>query len=1250
VTVGGTNAGAGNVIAGNKADGVFIFGDGSIIQGNFVGLGADGLTALGNGGNGIEVIGLVQIGGSLAAARNLISANTGAGIILGGGGTRPATIQGNDIGTDSTGTQARGNKAGGIAIGTAGATIGGPNSGDANVIAANGALGNKSSTTGGITLGNFGNGISADNNLIQGNLIGTAKDGVSPLGNVGGGIIVGLDASNNQVEGNTIAYNNTSASPVGGGIAFEYSVDSSTGDRIDGNSIFANTGLGIDLGDDGVTPNTPGGPHDGPNDFQNFPVITSVSSDGGLTSILGTLNAAPGTSFTIQFFSNSTADPSAYGQGKTPFGEISDVTTNSKGNVSFSASINLPLGLGQFITATATDPAGNTSEFSQDFQSPAASPLIVTTTADSGLGSLRAAITYANANPGSDTITFAIPGTGVQTIALTSPLPTINVPVTIDGYSQPGTHTNALAQGDSATILVAINGALTGGGGFAPSTGDGLVLSGGNSTVRGLAIGGFTSGAAIHLLALGGDTIAGDFLGTDPTGTLAKPDQVGVQVETIRNTIGGETPADRDVVSANTLAEIDLFGSGAIDNKVDGDFVGTSAAGAASLSNPGGGDGVAIAFGASGNTVGGLAASDRNVLSGNGASGVRIDGGTFSDLNTGNNIIQGNLIGTDASGTAGLANGADGVVFSNAYGNTIGGTTLAAANTIAFNVLNGVDILTGPGNPILGNLIFGNHRLGIDLGGDGVTPNTPGGPRAGPNDLQNFPVLSTVGVTASSTVFTGMLTAAPGAVFTVQFFSNDTADPSGYGQAKTFLGELTNVATNSDGLASFTASLPTVLPPGQFVTATATDANGDTSEFSHDIQYVAASTADLKLSISQSTPNPGLTTEDYSYTVTVTNAGPQNATNVVVNDTFATGARLDTVTTAGVVKNLSHTQTDVTFATLAPGASVTATFEVRASSAGKYTDTAAVTADQADPDKTNNSATVTETVEPPTADLSVVGTVMPDIAIVGKLLTYTFTVTNKGPNPATAVKLSDMLPAGVTFVSIKSSLGTGNFVGGIVTTTVGTLGTGATATVTIVAIPSTAGTITDTAKVGADQVDPHPADNHVTVLVATTLDAPINVFSSLMTTKGSDHVLVTWGYAVSAQIGIRFNVYRVNPSGTEIKISGPTGTSEHDFIDTSVEANKTYVYRVTAFVGNGEGALSDPTTIVVTLNSSSGFGADISRTRGRQPSGSAAPFDRDTTKSAGPSPIHRQRIRFHVKHSSQIRQRPSSYHKATRFS
>ncbi len=614
------------------------------------------------------------------------------------------------------------------------------------------------------------------------------------------------------------------------------------------NTIYSNTGLGIDLSGDGVTLNTPDGPHVGANVLQNFPVLTSVTTTAGSTVVVGTLNSTPYTPFTIQFFSNSAADSSGYGQGKTYLGELTNVFT--QGNMAFfTADLSVGIGPGELVTATATDSNGNTSEFSQDVVAAYSNPLLVTTTADSGTGSLRVAITYANANPGTSAITFDIPGTGVQTITPDSPLPAITVSVTIDGYSQPGAHANTLAQGDDAVILIEINGGLTGGGGFSFPTGDGLVLSGGNSTVRGLAIDGFSGGAAIHVNSPGGDTIAGDFLGIDPTGNVARPDQVGVQVQTNNNTIGGTTPADRDVVSANTFAEVYLLGEGAIRNTVEGDFVGTNAAGTASLSNPGGGDGVDVDNGAFANTIGGTTASARNVLSGNGASGVRI-----AAAGTGNNVVEGNLIGTDGSGTAEIGNGADGVaISSSAFNNTVGGTTTGAGNTIAYNALNGVDILAGAGNPILSNVIFGNHLLGIDLGGDGVTLNTPGGPHSGSDDLENFPVLSSAAITANSAVIIGTLDAQQGTVFTVQFYSDDVADPSGHGQGKTFLGELTNVVTNTDGFASFTAALSTVVQPGEFVTATATDPGGNTSEFSQDIQVplgnplVVTTTADSGL-------------------------------------------------------------------------------------------------------------------------------------------------------------------------------------------------------------------------------------------------------------------------------------------------------------------------------------------------------------------------------------------------------------------
>ena len=131
------------------------------------------------------------------------------------------------------------------------------------------------------------------------------------------------------------------------------------------NSIFSNGGLGIDLNDDGVTPNHPGGAIPGPNNLQNYPVLTSAVSTGGKTTIMGTLNGAASSRYLIQFFANVAADPSGYGQGQTLIGSIT-VTTDSNGNASFTATFTATVPSGQFVIATATDSTGDTSEFAQD--------------------------------------------------------------------------------------------------------------------------------------------------------------------------------------------------------------------------------------------------------------------------------------------------------------------------------------------------------------------------------------------------------------------------------------------------------------------------------------------------------------------------------------------------------------------------------------------------------------------------------------------------------------------------------------------------------------------------------------------------------------------------------------------------------------------------------------------------------------------------------------------------------------------
>ena len=246
-----------------------------------------------------------------------------------------------------------------------------------------------------------------------------------------------------------------------------------------------------------------------------------------------------------------------------------------------------------------------------------------------------------------------------------------------------------------------------------------------------------------------------------------------------------------------------------------------------------GGIGVSIA-GGSLNVVGGSIAQARNIISGNFGAGVSIDGGTH-------NTIQGNYIGVDASGNVASPNGVPqapqpGVSINTAQNNVV------SANLISANSGAGVRI-TGDGsagNLVSMNQIGGNAdgsasllngALGIDLGPAGVTLNTPGGPHAGANHLQNFPVLAYVAASAASTFIAGSLNSSPNASFTVELFSNLAADATGYGQGQTFVASVM-VNTDASGNGSFRLTLPTRIPPGRLLTATATSSANDTSEFS----------------------------------------------------------------------------------------------------------------------------------------------------------------------------------------------------------------------------------------------------------------------------------------------------------------------------------------------------------------------------------------------------------------------------------
>jgi hypothetical protein len=164
---------------------------------------------------------------------------------------------------------------------------------------------------------------------------------------------LGGAAADNLVAGNVIAFNDDA------GVNVAQTAD--IGNRILGNSIFANDGLGIDLGGDGRTANDPTDPDPGPNNLQNFPVIDSARSTNTKTTVEGGLNSLANRTFRIQFFANPSVDGA---EGKTFLGQ-EDVTTDSAGDVEFSFTTRKRVPPGQAITATATRlGTGDTSEFS----------------------------------------------------------------------------------------------------------------------------------------------------------------------------------------------------------------------------------------------------------------------------------------------------------------------------------------------------------------------------------------------------------------------------------------------------------------------------------------------------------------------------------------------------------------------------------------------------------------------------------------------------------------------------------------------------------------------------------------------------------------------------------------------------------------------------------------------------------------------------------------------------------------------
>ncbi|NNC80353.1 MAG: CSLREA domain-containing protein, partial [Acidimicrobiales bacterium] len=625
-----------------------------------------------------------------------------------------------------------------------------------------------------------------DNNTIINNWIGVAADG-SAGPNLAMAILVVSGADNNEIgqpgAGNLIANNLYDGVRLAG--------TTNIGNAIRGNSIYNNTQFGIDLGGDGVTANDAGDIDSGHNDLLNFPEISSIVDTGATTTVLFTIDAPDGP-YIVDFYANPAgADPSGFGEGQLPLVEW---TTPNHTNPSPVYSHTIVASVGDIISSTLTEGTtaspGSTSEFSAVTIVSSTTAMVNSTgdTADNNPGdgacwtggvnvdgdpecTLRAAIEEANASTLLNDIAFNIPTgdsghtAGVWTISPSSQLPDVTQTVTIDATTQPGW---------TATPVVELDGAGAGGGSI------GIRISGNNVEIRGFAIGGFSGNGIRVLAASSGSLIAGNHIGLDATGFVPRGNGGrGVELRSGSGptTIGGMTPADRNVISGNSSSGIIVFDSD--NNVIIGNFIGTDVTGNASGAGIGNtGDGISVDGGSAGTTVGlpgagnvlsgntddgieiggvggivtntvltanmiglgqdgttevangrhgvvlyntatstqigGTTVGEENVISGNTDTGIVIDGNAGADTTA--NVVNGNLIGTDATGTLNRGNGSHGInVFGAAEGTLIGGTTAADANVISGNGGDGVRLDTATLNTLI-------YRNLIGVGLDGVTP------------------------------------------------------------------------------------------------------------------------------------------------------------------------------------------------------------------------------------------------------------------------------------------------------------------------------------------------------------------------------------------------------------------------------------------------------------------------------------------------------------------------------------------------
>jgi hypothetical protein len=904
--LGGTTpkTGHGNLISGNGQSGVDLSGTGTssdAVVGNLIGTDPDGTSALPNfrgvtieAGASKDYIGLA-LGGFGRSLGNLISGNTDQGVLIDGAnnngiifGASDNVIEANAIGTQLDESDPLPNGGPGVALvdGAGGNTVGGANKPPAaylpgNVISGNGEAG--------VELA----GAFTSNNLVVGNLIGTDALGFKPVPNQTDGVFVTESASFNSIGGATAKLSNViSGNTLGGVLVTNFALDTlvennEIGTSPDGLAAVPNGGNGVTLLSSGTT-------------------VTQNVISGNLGSgvgIAGSLNTVQGNK--IGTDSTGTAPLANHldgvfmdvllGTGGNWIGGIApDATNLISGNLLNGIHVVGP-GTGNVIMGNRIGTDGSGTAFVPN----SLDGVLVDNAwgyTIGGLGSNTANLISGNLQNGVEIAgKFSLDDVVLGNLIGTDP----------SGQLAVGNQGNGILIDNAASFNTIGGQGPLAGNLISGNTGDGILIQGGDvvsnnllphaNRIMGNKIGTNISGMAVLANVLQGveiwtafaNTIGGDqpgegnlISGNDQDGiliaeeswnSLVESNLIGTRldgqqalanhgngievVNSWNNTIGGPlapTGGPGSVISGNHLSGLVLKGPQSTQNTVAGNLIGTTLLGNAPL--PNGQDGVDILAGASSNTVGGNGGvgigQPGNVIACNTGDGVQIDG-TGTDGNT----IAGNAIGTYAPGVVGKGdsgNRGNGVsVYDSAQDNMIGGSSATSGNVIADN--RGVGVAIGHNlqdkatvfDAVLSNSISDNVGIGIDLASDGVTPNTPGSPHTGPNNLLNTPVVESA-VSDSMGQFTVVqlsLNASPPppGQFTIQLFASPSPGTDFHGGGKTLLIQILAV-TDINGNWTFVITLPVDLQ-GQYLSATTTDAMNDTSEFSRAYQVISDSGA-----------------------------------------------------------------------------------------------------------------------------------------------------------------------------------------------------------------------------------------------------------------------------------------------------------------------------------------------------------------------------------------------------------------------